>query len=151
MQSQSWRFIEGCSTHTHTHTHKRRGGWARLRGRSDKNWGRIGVDSKAMQPIVRGVVGRFVARSSGKREEKTNRAGIGDIGRGARIVSPATSPFYASDVRTKAPAGNCTRQPTLFSGQTFEIPADYENICCNIGPHRFNLSSPLVCLSKFSR
>lgn len=109
---------------------KRRG--ARLRGRSDKNWGRIRGDgtwadsSKGMQQIATGVVGRFVARSPRKREEK--RIGlVSAISGVAHALSPFTWPrphpitHLMSGQRQQT--GNCTRKPDPFSPLT-GIPAN---------------------------
>ena len=143
---------------------KRRG--ARLRGRSDKNWGRIRGDgtradsSKGMQQIATGVVGRFVARSPRKREEK--RIGlVSAISGVAHALSPFTWPrphpitHLMSGQRQQT--GNCTRKPDPilpFNGDSGKHSRYRQimKISHVISAHLFN-PFPLspVCLSKFSR
>lgn len=129
MQSQR-RFIEGCSTHT--------GGKKKRKEKRGEGRGCVDVviktgvvsgwwySSKAMQQIATGVVGRFVARSPRKREEK--RIGlVSAISGVAHALSPFTWPrphpitHMMSGQRQQT--GNCTRKPDPFSPLT-GIPAN---------------------------
>lgn len=115
MQSQ-WRFIEGCSTRTGGKKKKRRGcvDVVIKTGLVSGDDGTRVDSSKAMQPIATGVVGRFVARSPRKREEK--RIGLVlAISGVAHALSPFTwlrpHPITHLMSGQRHQTGNCTRKP----------------------------------------
>lgn len=115
MQSQ-WRFIEGCSTRTGGKKKKRRGcvDVVIKTGVVSGDDGTRVDSSKAMQPIATGVVGRFVARSPRKREEK--RIGLVlAISGVAHALSPFTwlrpHPITHLMSGQRHQTGNCTRKP----------------------------------------